>query len=214
MTTLTAPQRNQQRFSSAEGNGTVLGMTPGGREMNDLVSAASLSKSLSNIDEEEGVGLNTTAESVVQPITPAKIQSSVGVNLMGMTTPVRQRAGSTQSPSNGSPALSVTSTPKRYLSSVTLPTPMASQTRQASPSLLDTEIRKRQLRSGLPSFKPAGEEGVANLSTNLSSSAFAQPEINDTNDNPLDSPFHRKSEAEDHEALEYPVLEPTRPPMI
>ena len=218
VTTLTAPQhRPQQRFS--DGNSAVLGMAPpGGREMNDLVSAASLSKSLSNIDE-EGVGLNTTAESiVVQPITPAKVQSSIGVNLMGMTTPVRQRNGTgvSQSPYNGTtPSLAVSSAPNRYVSAITLPTPMVSQTRQSSPSLLDTEIRKRQLRSGMPSFKPtAPASGGADLpSMQSTSSTFAQPQgVNDTNDNPLDSPLHRKTD-EDHDALGYPVLEPMRPQM-
>ena len=210
VTTLTAPQRPQQRFSSTDENGAVLGVISGGREMNDLVSAASLSKSLSNIDE-EGTGLNTTAESVVQPATPAKVQSSVGVNLMGMSTPVRQRNGYSQSPLHGSPSLSTTSTPNRYVSSIAIPTPMMSQAKQPSPSLLDTEIRKRQLRSGLPSFKPAVEGGDSDLPSTQSPSTFAQPGVNDTNDNPLDSPLNRKTDAAD--AFEYPVLEPMRPQM-
>lgn len=228
VTTLTAPQRPSQRFAaSTDANGTVLGMVSGGG-FNVNNHNSSLSRSLGDAEEEEGAGLNTTNESVVQPITPAKVamqqqqhSRNPGVNLMGMTTPVRHRntgALAGYVTGSGSPSVPFTSTPNRYVSSIPLPTPVVGHNRQASPSLLDTEIRKRQLRSGLPSFKPGADATGAGLaaandvpSTNAASSpAFAQQsEFHDSIDNPLDSLPPR--ETHDRQALDFPVLEPTRP---
>ena len=231
VTTLTAPSQRNQRFApSARGgdvgtervgpyvtdaNGAVLGLASGNREIRDLVSAASLSKSLSNIDEEDGIGLDSTAESVIQPGTPARGQNHV--NLMGMSTPVRQRTVVSQvTTANGSTSISLTPNPQdalpypnRYVSSITVPTPVV---RQSSPSLLDTEIRKRQLRSGAPPFKPLTDGAVQEDGAAIPSSDTAQQEVTGQSENPLDSPLHRRSESSTHDPLEYPVLEPTRPP--
>ena len=242
VTTLTAPQRPSPRFhhhSSArvddgvgganaervgpyltDANGAVLGLASGNREICDLVSAASLSKSLSNIDEEEGIGLDNTAESVVQPTTPAKALNT-NFNLMGMTTPVRHRTGVSQvSTNNGSASISLTSNPHdalpfstRYVSSIAVPTPTV---RQSSPSLLDTEIRKRQLRSGMPPFKP-NQEVTGGSDGNVAAAAVGVVNAEGAtvgegkSGNPLDSPLHRNGDHSTHESLEYPVLEPTRP---
>ena len=230
VTTLTAPSQRNSRFSPSaarenelntervgpyvtDANGTVLGLASGNREIRDLDTAASLSKSLSNMDEEDGIGLDSTAKSVFQPATPAKGQNNG--NLMGLATPVRQRTVvSHVTTANGSTSISLTPNPRdalpypnRYVSSLTVTPPMA---RQPSPSLLDTEIRKRQLRSGAPPFKPQGE-GASGNAGGAASSNPAQDANGVNCDNPLDSPLHRRSDSSTHDSLEYPVLEPTRP---
>ena len=230
VTTLTAPSQRNSRFSPAataredelnaervgpyvtDANGAVLGLASGNREIRDLDTAASLSKSLSNIDEEDGRGLDSTAESILQPATPAKGQNG---NLMGMATPVRQRTVvSHVTTAGGSTSISLTPNPRdalpypnRYVSSLNVTPPMA---RQPSPSLLDTEIRKRQLRSGAPPFKPQEESAMGEAGGAASSSKPAE-EANTANcDNPLDSPLHRRSDSPTQDQLD-PVLEPTIP---